>query len=356
MSEPVIGIDLGTTFFAVATIDEHGRAVVLRNSEGRNITPSVITFAPDSIKFGAEAKSIQADGDTNVASFFKRRMGDADYVLEFFGKEYNSQDLSALLLKKLKEDAELVLGQKVAKAVITVPAYFDACQWTATVQAGKIAGLNVIAIISEPVAAAINYGLNADTKGQNIIVYDLGGGTFDVTVVRIGEDLDKTKIVVTDGDHQLGGYNWNEKIINYCQEQCNELTGCKVEDPEELGKLQVDAEEKKMQLSQENRVFFVIQADSGKVKFELTREQFDEMTSDLLEQTFVLTDKLLADAEKHGITKFDAFLLVGGATLMPQVAAKVKEKYAAKLGIAEPVYLDYAVARGAAVYGFHHIH
>jgi len=215
--EPVAGIDLGTTFSVVATIDEYGKPKVLPNGEGRNTTPSVIAFAPDGIKFGGEAKSVQADGGENVVSFFKRRMGDTGYAMTFFGEDYNAQRLSALLLGKLKEDAERALRQKLTKAVITVPAYFNDRQLTATREAGKEAGWDVLLIISEPMAAAIAYGIGRVQGNQTLLVYDLGGGTFDVTIVKVtdGSISDHG----TSGDHELGGKDWDERIINYVAAQ-----------------------------------------------------------------------------------------------------------------------------------------
>ncbi|GHT46542.1 molecular chaperone DnaK [Planctomycetales bacterium] len=326
----VYGIDLGTTYSAVAYVDEYGKAQVITNSDNERITPSVVYFeSENNVVVGQRAKGNKNVRPDRVVDFVKRQMSNATWTFDVDGRTETPITISAEILRRLAADASRSGEHNVKDVVITCPAYFGDFERNRTRQAGEIAGLNVIAIISEPVAAAINYGLTADTKGQNIIVYDLGGGTFDVTVVRIGEDPDKTEIVVacTQGDHQLGGYNWDEKIINYCQEQCNELTGCKVEDLEELGKLQVDAEEKKKALTQTNSVSFGIYTDGGKAKFDLTREQFDALTSDLLEQTITLTDKVLDEAKKMGVEKIDKYLLVGGSTRMPQVREKLIAKY-----------------------------
>jgi len=349
--EPVIGIDLGTTFSVVATIDEHEKPIILPNSKGQTTTPSVIAFTPGGIKIGAEAKSIQANGDVNVASFFKRRMGDTGYVLEFFGTEYNSQSLSALLLKKLKEDAELALKQKVSQAVITVPAYFNDRQRTATQKAGKEAGLNVLSIINEPVAAAIAYGMGQVQGNQTLLVYDLGGGTFDVTIVKVTDNA--ISDVGTEGNHQLGGKDWDERIIKYVAAQFKEeYDADPLNDIETVNELVVQCEEAKRTLSELSNVNIMVFFDGNKGKYNLTREKFEELTSDIVEQTITLCNHVVDEAIKNekitSLHDIDGVLLVGGSTRMPMIE-KAVETFLGK----KPIYgvnVDEAVACGAAMY------
>src|SRR5699024_6979234 len=211
-----IGIDLGTTFSAVGYINDYGKPTVIMNKDGKPMIPSVIYFGDDHPIVGEEAKVRQTFGDVEVASFFKRSMGQESFSEYFNGKAYSSTELSALLLKYLKDLAEETLGEEITEAVITVPAYFENKQREETIQASRLAGLNVKTIINEPTAAALAYGIN-QTIDQNLIVYDLGGGTFDVTVVEISES--EIKVLATGGDHSLGGKDWDDRIINYVVEQ-----------------------------------------------------------------------------------------------------------------------------------------
>ena len=199
-----VGIDLGTTFSSVARIDPvSGKPCVIKNGFGSSITPSVLCFeANGNILFGEDAKNMQAVGDTNAIAFFKRSMGKDLFSVEFFEKNYTATDLSSILLKKLKEEAEQQIGEKIESAVITVPAYFTHKERSATIEAGKRAGLDVIAIINEPTAAAFAYGLNEKDSEQTVLIYDLGGGTFDVTLAKINHD--EISIIGSDGDHELG--------------------------------------------------------------------------------------------------------------------------------------------------------
>jgi len=353
----VYGIDLGTTYSAIAFVNEHGKAEIIPNSEGDNITPSVVYYeSEENIAVGKHAKRRMDTHPNRTVAFVKRQMSNAAWTFDVDGKSETPITVSAKILRRLASDASKSGKHDVKDVVITVPAYFGDYERDRTRSAGEIAGLNVLAIISEPVAAAIHYGINADSKGQNIIVYDLGGGTFDVTVVSIGADPDKTEITVvcTYGDHQLGGWNWDEEIIKYCQEQCNDQTGYRVEDPEELGSLRVDAEEKKKALTLLDSVSFRITTDGGRAKFDLTREQFDRITTGLLEQTITLTDRALEDARNRGITKIDKYLLVGGSTRMPQVREKLMATYGLTLGrdLIDPgPDVDEMVAKGAAKSG-----
>lgn len=343
--ETIIGIDLGTTFSAVATVDSSGRATILKNSQGESLTPSVIWFNEDTPVVGSEAKQMQELGEHAVASFFKRNMGDPNFSLIFNDKNYSAQDLSAILLKKLKEDAELLLGKSVQKAVITVPAYFNNLQREATICAGKEAGLEVLRIINEPTAAAIAFGLNTQYNGQTILVYDLGGGTFDVTIIKI--NADSIEVLGTDGDHELGGKNWDDRIITYIAQQFEEEFSLDtLADSVAFNDLLVRAENAKKQLSvrDSTRVAITFQGQKGKYDIDLTT--FENLTRDLLERTQSLTEKLMADVHLSW-QNINGVLLVGGSTRMPMVTRWVAQM-AGKTPL-RGVNVDEAVALGAAI-------
>jgi len=342
---PVIGIDLGTTFCVVATIDEMRKPVILKNSDGKNITPSVIAFTPNRIVFGDEAKGLQSLGDESIAAFFKSKMGDRSFYLEFYGKRYDAITLSGLLLGKLKADAGAVLGKLVSKAVITVPAYFNNFQREATVQAGKLAGLDVLRIINEPTAAAISYGIDRRRGDQTLLVYDLGGGTFDVTLIR--STAGSIRVIATDGDHQLGGKDWDGRIMKQVVDQFKEeFGGDPLSDVETLNDLLIQCENAKKTLSQANNARIKIIFDGNKGSYTVTREQFDEMTTDLLERTKTLCNAVLT-VSKMSWQDIDGVLLVGGSTRMPQIAATV-EQMSGK-GVIHGINVDEAVAIGAAI-------
>jgi molecular chaperone DnaK len=343
--EKAIGIDLGTTFSAVSVVDETGRPVVLKNSSGENLTPSVICFeSASSYCVGAEAKDKQAFGDDNVASFFKRSMGDANFSLNFFGKTYSAENLSALLLKKLKEDAELELNQKISKAVITVPAYFDDLQKKATIRAAEQAGLAVLRIINEPTAAAIAFGA-AHGKDQTLLVYDLGGGTFDVTVLKI--EKGDISVIATGGEHELGGKDWDDYLIRYAAGKFQEEFGADpLEDIVSFSDLMVRAEQVKRQLSTMKNAKFTIVHSSNKGNYEISREKFEELTQDLLERTKLKAEEVLKEADIEW-TKLDGVLLVGGSTKMPMVTTWV-EQMSGKPPV-KGINVDEAVCLGAAI-------
>ena len=342
---PVIGIDLGTTFCAVATIGENGQPIVLENSNKKNLTPSVLAFKPDQIAFGDNAKELQSFGEGNIASFFKRQMGNSSFYLEFFGKRYDATALSGLLLGKLKADAEATLGQKVSKAVITVPAYFNDLQRKATIEAGKLAGLEVLRIINEPTAAAIAYGINKSRGDQTLLVYDLGGGTFDVTLLRT--IADSIKVIATDGDHQLGGKDWDDRIMQYvCDQFKAEFSNDPTTNVDTLNNLIIQCENAKKSLSELSSAQIRIDFDHDKGRYTITREHFDAMTIDLLERTKTRCDTVLTEA---GLTwsDLDGVLLVGGSTRMPQIVSAV-ESMSGKKAI-HGINIDEAVAVGAAI-------
>jgi len=351
---PAVGIDLGTTYSAVVYIDDKGQPVILNNSDGKNITPSVVAFTPEGIKFGEEAKKLQADGNENVVSFFKRRMGDLSFSLKFDGKEYDAKDLSGLLLGKLKTDAELALGQKITQAVITVPAYFDNSQRQSTVDAGKAAGLEVLQIISEPTAAAITYGVtkvDADSD-KTFMVYDLGGGTFDITLLKVAKD--GITVLTTNGDHELGGKDWDQKIVDFVVSKFEDEFSCDpTSDMETMNEILVQVEKAKKQLSSSTTAKISVVFERHRGSYEITREKFDELTENLLETTKNLCNQALGEYNEKNLdakitwNQIDGVLLVGGSTRMPQVAKLVKEMCGK-----EPITgikVDEVVAVGAAM-------
>ena len=237
-----VGIDLGTTFSAVAKLNKNtGKPEVIKNSMGSNITPSVLCFEENGkILFGEDAKGMQEMGNENTIAFFKRYMGNERFCPEFFGKSYTAADLSAILLKNLVKEAEQSCGEKIDSAVITVPAYFMNKEREATLEAGKKAGLNVLAIINEPTAAAFAYGLNEKSEERTVLIYDLGGGTFDVTIARINQD--EITVLGTDGNHQLGGKDWDDCIAGYIVRTFEEEHGIDLsEDGEMMSSLLVTA-------------------------------------------------------------------------------------------------------------------
>lgn len=357
----VFGIDLGTTYSCIAYIDEYGKPVVLKNSDGDLTTPSVVMVETEgNVIVGSEAKrSLEIDPDRTV-QFIKRKMGKEDDTFTLNGREYSAPELSAYILEKLVNDANEELrqqgvienGEEIKDVVITCPAYFGMQEREATKTAGEIAGLNVIDIINEPTAAAISYGAMGSEKNETVLVYDLGGGTFDITVMNINGN--EISVVCTGGDDTLGGKNWDEALIDYLVERYQEEFGDD-EDPTEqdeaLATLYGQVETWKKALTAREKVNVVVSGESGnRHKEVLTREQYDEITKNLLTRTKNLLDDVLRTAEKSGypLEKIDKVLLVGGSSRMPQVAKMIAEEYHVIPTLQDP---DEAVAKGAAVYG-----
>lgn len=353
----VFGIDLGTTYSCISYIDEYGKAVVLKNSDGDHTTPSVVMVeSEDNIIVGTEAKrSIEIEPDRTV-QFIKRKMGKENDVVNLNGTTYHAPEISSMILKKIVNDANeelrqtgvLQSGESIKDVVITCPAYFGMNERQATKTAGELAGLNVLNIINEPTAAAISYGVSGNDKNETVLVYDLGGGTFDITVMSIaGSDI---SVVCTGGDDQLGGKDWDEVLMDYVTERYEEENGEDLtEDPETIASLYVDVETWKKALTSREKVNISVNGPAGRFREELTREKYEELTSDLLNRTKNLLDDVLATAEKQGypISKIDKVLLVGGSSRMPQVAAMIERDYHVAPVLADP---DEAVAKGAAIY------
>lgn len=343
--EHFIGIDLGTTYSAVSTIDEYGKPVILKNCDGEHLTPSVVYFDEHGNAIaGAEAKEMMLSGEDNVIMFFKREMGNPEFCFNVNGKDYSATDLSAILLRKLKSDAEISLGSTVSKAVITVPAYFNDLQRNETIKAAKNAGLEVLRIINEPTAAAINYGITRDVD-QKLLVYDLGGGTFDVTVLEVKNG--GINVLATGGDHSLGGKDWDDCIINYITDQfVHEFGEDPNDDPLTYNDLAFNAEKLKKQLSSTQSASMLVRYAGHRQKYEVSREKFEELTANLLQSTQEKTEEVLREAGLRW-QDISGALLVGGSTKMPMV-----EKWVQEMSGKAPlrgINVDEAVCLGAGI-------
>lgn len=353
----VFGIDLGTTYSCIAYIDEYGKPVVLKNSDGDHTTPSVVMVESESnIIVGTEAKrSIEIEPDKTV-QFIKRKMGKENDQVTLNGTTYTAPEVSAYILKKLVTDANEELkqtgvikdGEEIKDVVITCPAYFGMNEKQATKTAGELAGLNVLNIINEPTAAAISYGVSGGDKNETVLVYDLGGGTFDITVMNVNGG--NISVICTGGDDQLGGKDWDEALMDYVMQRYEEENGEDLsEDPEAVAALYVDVETWKKSLTSREKVNMSVNGPAGRFREELTREKYEELTSDLLNRTKNLLEDVMAVATKQGYSmdKIDKVLLVGGSSRMPQVAAMIERDYHVTPILVDP---DEAVAKGAAVY------
>lgn len=348
----IIGIDLGTTNSCVSVM-EGGEAVVITNIEGKRTTPSVVAFTKDGERLVGETAKRQAitNPDKTISSI-KRFMG-KDHKTTIDGKAYTPQDISAFILQKLKSDAESYLGETVTDAVITVPAYFSDSQRQATKDAGKIAGLNVRRIINEPTAAALAYGVDKDTDAHTVMVFDLGGGTFDVSILEIGDGVFEVK--ATNGNNQLGGDDFDQIIVDYLANEFKKENGVDLRnDKMSLQRLREAAENAKKELSSAvstniNLPFITATAEGPKhLNMDLTRAKFDELTAKLVQQTIEPVKKAMADA-KLTANDIDRVLLVGGSTRIPAVQDAVK-----RLIGKDPhkgINPDECVALGAAIQG-----
>ena len=347
----IIGIDLGTTNSCVAVM-EGGKPTVIANAEGSRTTPSVVAFTKNGERLvGEPAKRQAVTNASRTVSSIKRHMG-TDYRVDIDGKKYSPQEISAMILQKLKTDAENYLGEKVTEAVITVPAYFNDAQRQATKDAGKIAGLEVKRIINEPTAAALAYGLDNENE-QKIMVYDLGGGTFDVSIIEIGDGV--IEVLATAGNNRLGGDDFDQKVVDYIVEEFKKNEGVDLSgDKMAMQRIKEAAEKAKKELSSAsttniNLPFITATADGPKhLDMNLTKAKFDELTHDLVELTAEPVTKALSDAGINA-SELSKVLLVGGSTRIPAVQDKVKQ-----LTGHEPsktLNPDECVALGASVQG-----
>lgn len=312
-----VGIDLGTTYSVVAHINSDGKPETIANEYGNHVTPSVIFFGKGEPVIGDEAKEQQAAGASEVASFFKRSIGDPHFLLSFRGRDYTPIDLSALVLRYMKGVAERFLHETISDAVITVPAYFRNAQRVATLEAGRQAGLNVLKIISEPTAAALAYGLRPGRQPaeQRVLVYDLGGGTFDISLVSVTPtDL---RVIATNGDDNLGGKDWDDRLLSYLGEQFEQQFGVELLG-EDINELRVQSEQLKHTLSARQSATTRVQAAGHTGTYTITRQQFEDLSRDLMERTQMLTERVLQDAQLTW-NDLSGVLPVGGSTRMPMV-------------------------------------
>ncbi|ELB38183.1 chaperone dnaK [Enterococcus faecium EnGen0024] len=347
----IIGIDLGTTNSAVAVL-EGNEAKIIANPEGNRTTPSVVSFKNGEIQVGEVAKR-QVVTNPNTISSIKRHIGEAGYKVDVEGKSYTPQEISAMILQYIKGFAEDYLGEKVEKAVITVPAYFNDAQRQATKDAGKIAGLEVERIVNEPTAAALAYGLDKTDRDEKILVFDLGGGTFDVSILELGDGV--FDVLSTAGDNHLGGDDFDNKIIDYMVAEFKKENSIDLsQDKMALQRLKDAAEKAKKDLSgvssTQISLPFITAGESGPLHLEmtLTRAKFDELTADLVERTKVPVRQALKDAGLSQ-SEIDEVILVGGSTRIPAVVEAVRKETGKEPN--KSVNPDEVVAMGAAIQG-----
>lgn len=346
MAKYVFGIDLGTTYSCIAYVDETGRATVVNNSEGTNTTPSVVNFAsPSQVVVGQVAKENAVIDPDNTISLVKTLMGKTDFAISYNGEDKSPEEVSAYILRKVAEDAAKMLDTEVKDVVITCPAYFGTAERTATKNAGIIAGLNVLEVISEPTAAALYYGCAREQEEKTILVFDLGGGTFDVTIMNISSE--KIEVICSDGNHELGGKDWDEAVMRYLAEEFISQTGFDGEFDEYAQQdMRLKAEKAKQQLTSRDQVPVMLDAAGLRARINLTREKFDEITSALLGEAIEKTESAIDVAKEKGYN-IDEILLVGGSTRMPQVTKAIVDRFGMEPKILDP---DEAVAKGAAIH------
>jgi molecular chaperone DnaK (HSP70) len=348
-----IGIDLGTTYSCVSYVDENGIVQIIKNSEGERTTPSIVYFAGNNeFVVGSTARTAGGMEPEKLVERVKNYMGDPTYTINQDGVDYSPSAVSALILKKLVTDAQVAIGD-IDGAIITCPAYFGEAARAATKAAGEAAGLNVLKILDEPVAAGLAYGNSRHEDMQKtVLVYDLGGGTFDCTVLKIDfkGDSKKMEMITTGGDHQLGGKDWDARLAEYVRNEFAQKKGTSIEDMENDAELRAwfseNIEKAKKMLTSKTATVLMVSFNGDKEKIEITREAFDNVTTAELERTILLVDEMLS---KKGLTMADdinEIILVGGSTRMPQVQQKLEQVYGKPINFYEP---DEAVAMGAAL-------
>jgi molecular chaperone DnaK len=345
----VVGIDLGTTYSAIAFLNDHGKPEIISNREGEQITPSVVLFDGEMPIVGSIAKKSAVQSPLNVVQFIKRQMGDRNWkFITDDGTTYTPEAISAIILRRLKEDAEAALDEEIRDAVITVPAYFNDAQRKATQDAGLIAGLNVLRIINEPTAAALAYGIDKLQKPETILVYDLGGGTFDVTIMSITKESIEVK--ATGGAKKLGGFDWDTTVMKFLNEEFMKQGGINLyDDPGHQQDLRDKAEIAKKTLSRNDKTNVFLSANGKNLSVTLMLAQFKEITASLLESTQLIMEQVLEEAGLKSWSQIDKTLLVGGSTRMKAVAALVEEVTGKKPSI--ELHPDEVVALGAAIQG-----
>ncbi|GLZ42332.1 Hsp70 family protein [Actinokineospora sp. NBRC 105648] len=345
----VFGIDLGTTYSAIAHVDETGRPTVCRNTDSLETTPSVVYFENESnVVVGSVAKNTAITHPDRVVSLIKREMGSAANY-RFDDVDHTPESISALILKQLAQDAAEHTGSAVSQVVITVPAYFGMLERDATKNAGRIAGLDVIGIVPEPVAAALHYEATTHPGERTILVYDLGGGTFDTTVIRVSAT--EISVVCTDGDDRLGGADWDARLRDHLFERFAQQVppGVDLEDDEEfLQSLVTISEDTKKQLSRAESRPVALRGAGASARIDVTRAQFEDLTKDLLDKTVDIVRRTLATlTEKEPDTRIDDVLLVGGSSSMPAVAQRLRAEFGWEPRLHDP---HLAVAKGAALF------
>ncbi|MFC9999436.1 Hsp70 family protein [Nocardia sp. NPDC127526] len=355
----VFGIDLGTTNSAIARIDADGRPEVLIGMNGEPTVPSVVLFASGFDHVVGEGARRQARLDPeHVCALVKRRMGDADWRFVAHGQTWSAPAVSSLILKSLAADAEFGGGETVQRVVITVPAYFGDEERRATIQAGTYAGFDVAGVLSEPIAAALSYGfgrldgsidIGKGGARETVLVYDLGGGTFDATVIELADR--RISVLAVEGDHQLGGADWDERIALHLSQQfcaANPDAEDPLDDSAGSQMLVLAAEQAKRELSERESTEIVIAHDGARAVVTLTRAEMEAMTASLLRRTLDLTRACITEAGKRGVHQVDRLLLVGGSSRMPMVAEGLRKELGLIGELRDP---DLSVARGAALYG-----
>lgn len=345
----IVGIDLGTTNSAVAYIDDNGNPQIITNRDGERTTPSVILFEGNNPIVGTTAKVNSVSDPLNAVQFVKRQIGNANFkFINEDGEKFSTEELSAIILKKLKEDAEERLGEKVDKAVITVPAYFDDSQRKATQDAGAIAGLKVLKVINEPTAAALAYGITKKCDKQNIMVYDLGGGTFDVTIMSLEQG--EIKIKATGGDRNLGGFDFDNAIIDFVVNEFEEKFNLDLYDDDiALQELREKTEVCKKTLSNRSKALINISSQGHALKVEITNEMFETMISSLIDRTIFIMNSVIEDSGLE-CNQIDKILLVGGSTRIKKVQETIENVTGKKPS--QEVNPDEVVAIGAALQAF----
>ncbi|MCS7477596.1 Hsp70 family protein [Umezawaea endophytica] len=344
----VYGIDLGTTYSCIARVGDSGKPSVVRNSIGEESTPSVVFFEDRfNVVVGREAKNAALRNPELVVSLIKRDIGKPGMTLDFHGTDHTPESISALILRDLAKSVEGSTGDTVRDVVITVPAYFGVAEREATRQAGVIAGLNVVNVVPEPVAAALYYGVLNTGADRTVLVFDLGGGTFDTTVIRLaGDDI---TVVCTDGDHGLGGADWDAKLADLLGERfmAEHPNSDATDDEDFLQEVGLVAEDLKKALSSRRTKQEAIHFNGLKVLTEVSRQSFEDITAELLDRTMDITERTRLLAAERGVTRYDEVLLVGGSTRMPAVAEALRSRFGYAPKIHEP---DLAVAKGAALF------
>jgi len=340
-----VGIDLGTTYSAAAIVNQHGQPEILPNAEGERITPSAVFFDTESIVVGQIAKDAAVSSPDQVVMFVKRQMGNPNWFYTHQQQRLAPTEISALILSKIKKDVEENLGGSAPYAVITVPAYFDDDRRRATKTAGEMAGFNVLALLNEPTAAAIAFGVEKSTNNETVLVYDLGGGTFDATLMRVeGKEI---KILATDGDHQLGGKDFDDYIIKFAVERFSqEHSFDPTHDPYTAQEIRKDAEKIKRELSTRMKSFIMLRAQGKTSRIEIDRRVFEEFIRPKLDTTMTIVKSVLSDAKTRP-DQVDRVLLIGGSTRVPAVRTVLANFFGKEPD--SSINPDEAVAMGAAL-------